>query len=127
MAEPRLGPTKPGARAYIGGVMDGPIPVVAPRPKGGRFAIRIINLATGGTTPLDGQWLVEYDPTRPGTGPNGEPMTAHIVCSPDPAGARRFVDVAAARAYAWAKSGRPYPADRPLTAYTVAVEEVPGV
>ncbi len=90
-------------------------------------AIKILGLASGGgRTPLDGQWLVEYDPTRPGTGPNGESMSAHIVCSPEPSQARRFADSVEAYAYWCTESGRPFPADRPLTAYNVAIEEAPA-
>ena len=90
------------------------------------IAIKLLGLANGGRTPLDGQWLVEYDPTRPGTGPNGEPMTAHIVCSADPSAARRFADAAEASAYWRTESGQPYPADRPLTAFNVAIQEPEG-
>lgn len=87
-------------------------------------AIRLIGLASGDCpTPFDGQWLVDYDPTRPGTGPSGEAMTAHIVCSGNPAKARRFATPVEAHAYWTAESGRPYPMNRPLTAYTVALEE----
>jgi hypothetical protein len=84
--------------------------------------LKIGGLATGGPSPFDGQWLVDYDPTRWGTGPGGEPMLAHIVCSPDRAQARRFTNAAEAHQYWRAESGRPYPADRPLTAFTVLIE-----
>lgn len=87
--------------------------------------IRLLGLNGGGATPLDGQWLVEYDPTRPGTGPGGEPMTAHIVCTPDPAAARRFPSVVAAHACWTAESGQPYPRNRPLTAYNIDISPAP--
>lgn len=89
------------------------------------IAIKLIHVAGGGRpTPFDGQWLVEYDPTRPGTGPNGQPMSAHIVCSPNLADAHRFPDTAAAHACWTAQSGKPWPKNAPLTAYTVAFEPV---
>lgn len=89
-------------------------------------AIQIIGPVIGGTSPFDGQWLVEYDPTRPGTGPAGEPMTAHIVCSPDRSQARRFADAVEAHGYWRTESGRPYPEDRPLTAFSVVIEPADG-
>lgn len=76
-------------------------------------------------TSLDGTYLVEYDPTMPGVGPRGEPMSAHITVTTDPSMARRFTTSRAAEAY-WRKpSGEPYPMDRPLTAYTVEVVTAP--
>jgi hypothetical protein len=87
--------------------------------------IRILGLVAGEPSPFDGQWLVEYDPTRPGSDPHGRPMFAHIVTTPDAAKALRFPDVAAAVDYYRADSGLPYPRNRPLTAFTVMFED-PG-
>ncbi|SRR6266704_681667 len=89
-------------------------------------SIRLVRLASGARSPFDGQWLVEYDPTRPGTAPDGRPLTAHIACSPDPADALRFASVAEAHACWVAESGQPYPADRPLTAFTISIEAASG-
>lgn len=89
-------------------------------------SIRLLGLVNGQPSPYDGQWLVHYDPTRAGVDPDGAPTTAHIVCSPDPDRARRFDNPTDACDYWRQTSGRPWPADRPLTAYTVAIEEAPA-
>lgn len=86
--------------------------------------IQLIGLATGEPTPIDGQYLVEYDPTRPGCLPDGRKLMAHIVTSPDPAQARQFADAAEAHRVWTAPSGRPYPRNAPLTAYTIALRPV---
>lgn len=88
------------------------------------LAIRILGLTTGRPSPFDGQWLVEYDPTRPGRAPDGRPLTAHIVCSLDPTRALRFNSAAEAHTCWISKSGKPSPADMPLTAFNIAVEPV---
>ena len=87
--------------------------------------LRIVGLISGQPSSIDGQWVVEYDPTRPGTDPNGRPMTAHVVCSPDPARAHRFATVDDAHTYWRTPSGRTRPdgqPDRPLTAFTIITE-----
>lgn len=84
--------------------------------------VQIVGRANGNPSLFDGQWLVEYDPSRPGTGPHGQTTLAHFVCSPDRAQARRFTDVAEAHAYWAAASGRPGAAARPATAFTIAIE-----
>lgn len=87
--------------------------------------VRLLGLHHGARSPLDGQWLVDYDPTRPGTGPQGQRMNAHIVCTPDPTKARRFPDMAAALDYVQTTSGRVRgdgQPDRPLTSYHLAIE-----
>lgn len=86
--------------------------------------IQLIGLAAGGVSPVDGQWVVEYDPLRPGA--NG--WRVHLVCSPDQADARRFADAKAAHEAWTASTGRTLPGgkpDRPLTAFTVAFERLP--
>ena len=84
--------------------------------------IKLIGLINGGSTPFDGQYLVEYDPTRQGVDPNGDPMYAHIVCTPDPAKALQLTFAEAAEL--WQKSagtrwdGKP---NRPITAFSVEI------
>jgi hypothetical protein len=88
--------------------------------------IKIIGLAKEGLgpTPLDGRYLVEYDPSRPGIGPNGEPMRAHIKTTPFREVATDFGSKFEA-AEVWRKAhgiredGKP---NRPLTAYHVVIE-----
>jgi hypothetical protein len=95
-----------------------------PLPTGRPVQIQIVGLSSGRPSPIDGQWLVEYDPTRTGTGPDGNPTTAHIVCSPDQQEGRLFETAATAHAYWRTPSGRTRPdgqVDRPLTAFTVAM------
>ena len=90
------------------------------------IGIRLLGLAAGGKSPYDGQWLVEYDPTRQGVHPTrGHRTLAHLVCTSDPGRARRFGSAAEAHAVWTAPSGRPYPLDRPLTAFHIKVEELP--
>lgn len=89
--------------------------------------IQIVGLANGRPSPIAGQWLVEYDPTRTGHTPDGRPMTAHIVCSADRRQARRFGTVAEAHACWNTTSGRYRPdkqVDRPLTAFNILVVPV---
>lgn len=86
------------------------------------YAIRIMGLAAGGSSSIDGQWLVEYDPSRPGVSPAGRPTGAHIVTTTDPAKAARFTSARQAHATWTAESGLPYPRDRPLTAFTIAID-----
>lgn len=83
--------------------------------------VQLVGLASGEPTAFDGQYLVEYDPTRPGRDPQGREMLAHVVTTPDPAQARRFADAAEVHAVWTASSGLPYPRNAPLTAYTIAV------
>lgn len=86
--------------------------------------IQLVGLATGEPTPIDGQYLVEYDPTRPGRLPDGRELLAHLVTTVDPAQARRFANAAEVHAVWTAPSGKPYPRNAPLTAYTIAVVPV---
>lgn len=86
----------------------------------GPYVLRILGPATGvGRTPFDGQWVVDYDPTRAGRAPDGRPMRCHLTTTRDGSRARRFTTAAAADAYWRTPSGNPPPADRPLTAWTV--------
>lgn len=90
--------------------------------------VRLLGLADGTPTVIDGQWLVEYDPARPGVLPDGTAMPAHVVTTPDAGRARVFATSAQAYSYAFAGSGRRRAADgmpdRPLTAYTLLLEPV---
>lgn len=87
------------------------------------IVVQIAGLISGKSSPFEGQWLVEYDPTRPGRSPAGSPMHAHIVCSPDRSKARRFADIAAVHRYVYAESGRPYPRDKPLAAFNLITDQ----
>lgn len=85
----------------------------------------IVNLVNGEPTPFDGQWLVEYDPTRRGVDPHGKPMTAHLVTTDDARLAKEFETIADAeecwkQSFGLRKDGRP---NRPLTAFVVEIQE----
>ena len=78
----------------------------------------------GVPTPIDWQWVIEPDPTRPGIGPNGEPMSAHLVTTPDKARARRFTPVERSGyrlEHGTRADGKP---NQPITAWTVEFETV---
>jgi hypothetical protein len=90
-------------------------------------ALRIIRLINGGRTPVDGKWVVEYDPTRPGLDPNGRPIPIHLVVTDDPEQeAKLFPSNFEALEYWRQPSGQPAPRDRPLTAYTVYAGPISG-
>lgn len=85
--------------------------------------IQIVSLSDGSESPFDGQYLVEYDPSRPGVDPRGEPMTAHLVTTPNRGNAREFRNTLEAlecwrQAHGTRPDGKP---NRPLTAYHVMV------
>lgn len=90
----------------------------------GEVVVQIVGLVNGGPSTLDGLWLVEYDPRRPGVDPGGAPMSAHIACTPDRDEARRFNSVIEAHNVWRTPSGRPHPEDRPLTAFSISIERV---
>lgn len=85
------------------------------------YILRIRCAANGTPTPVDGQFIVEYDPTRTGINKAGRRVLAHLVLGADPAKARQFPDQIEALEYWRAPSGRPAPADKPLTYYCVDV------
>lgn len=93
--------------------------------------MKILGLVNGGQTPFDGQYLAEYDPDREGTDPNGDPMLAHIVCTPDKRYAMHFDGFADFHA-TWAQVSTRWPVrpdgqpNRPLTAFSVSTERVEG-
>ena len=84
--------------------------------------IKIIGLAHGMPTPFDGQYVMEYDPTRPGVDPAGELMIAHLVCTPDPA---KALDLPIDEAFELWRKAQGRRADcrpsRPLTAFHVDI------
>ncbi len=85
----------------------------------------IIGLVNGEPSPFDGQWLVEYDPSRPGIDPEGKPLIAHVLTTPDPQQAREFPTIRDAeecwkQIFGTRKDGRP---NRPLTAFIVKIQE----
>lgn len=83
--------------------------------------IRIVGLVDGTPTDFDGQYIVEYNPSRAGTHPvTGRPMPVfHLVTTPDIRRATRFVASAVADLYRAVDSRNPTRADgepnRPLT------------
>jgi hypothetical protein len=92
------------------------------------YGLRIICTASAEPSPFDGQWVAAYDPNRPGVDPNGVPLVAHLLVTSDPAQAMRFVDAKSAWT-TWRQESDQRRADgkvsRPLTAFTVSVEELP--
>jgi hypothetical protein len=88
--------------------------------------IRIRSLVVGGPTPYDDQYVVDYDPGRDGVDPWGRPMNCHLLATPDRSKAL-WLDLLHAHAL-WSAvdprnpirpDGKP---NRPLTAFTVALE-----
>jgi hypothetical protein len=97
---------------------------------GDEKVIRIISLINGGTSPFDGQWVVEYDPGRGGIEPGtGTPMLCHLVTTPLIAEAARYDAVEAVKVWLAVDPEHPVRPDgkpnRPLTAFTVEVEPAP--
>jgi len=85
--------------------------------------LKIVSLASGGKSPFDDTYIVEYDPTRRGVDPHGRPMSAHLIVTDDPT--KALEGNAAELLNLWRKSygvrddGKP---NRPLTAFTVMLE-----
>jgi hypothetical protein len=86
--------------------------------------IQIIGTAAGEPSPMDGRYLVEYDPptlTRAGWG------KGVIRTSPEIANAKRFQDAAAAFAEWKRENGRRWydgKPNRPLTAWTIEIRQI---
>lgn len=85
--------------------------------------LKIISLNDGSPTSFDGEYLLQYDPTRDGTDRDGNLMNCHLVTTPDPEKARQFASGIEALelwrlAHGIRPDGRP---NRPLTAFTVEV------
>lgn len=91
------------------------------------LTIRLLGLCVGDPTPYDDEFLMEYDPGRPGVDPWGRPMLAHIATTPDRSRAMVFTDFAHAHEFVSAvvpvqptrADGQP---NRPLTAFNLAFE-----
>ena len=91
--------------------------------------IRLIALANGEPSPIDGQYVVDYDPSRDGTDTNGNPIGCYLVTDANPMRARQYSVSEALET--WNKvdirnptrpDGRP---NKPLTAYTVEISPPP--
>lgn len=93
-----------------------------------RSTIRIVGLVDGTPTDFDGQYLVEYDPSRVGTQPvTGRPMPVfHLVTTPDIRKATRFSTSEVVSVYRAVDRRNPVNPDgqpnRPLTAFTVEID-----
>ncbi len=92
--------------------------------------MRIEGFINGTSSPFDGQYLVEYDPERDGVAPDGTPMLAYIVTTPDIAKAKRFASkIEAFECWRQISKRDPYGGrlapdgkpNRPLTAFTVQI------
>src|SRR5260370_38524681 len=84
----------------------------------------IVGQLNGETAPFDGQWVMEYDPSRRGVDPNGKQMIVHLVTTDNPLLAKEFPTVLDAeecwkRSFGMRKDGRP---NRPLTAFIVEIQ-----
>jgi hypothetical protein len=92
--------------------------------------IQIEGLSDGTPTVFDGQYLKEYDPSRDGVDPSGQPMLAHVVCTDDPAAALHFENAGEAHRL-WTLVDRRHPVrpdgkpNRPLTAFTISIIPAP--
>lgn len=91
-----------------------------------QVVIRIVGLINGQPTAYDGQFLVEYDPSRDGAEPGtGRPMLAHIVTTPDLDKATRWEAGQALEVWRAVDSRNPVRPDgkpnRPLTAFSVEI------
>lgn len=88
----------------------------------GNWLIRIVGLVQGSSSPFDGQYLKEYDPTRSGVDADGGYMLVHVAATDDPDEALRFADAVAARRewMRWDGNMRPDgKPSRPLTAFSI--------
>jgi len=94
-----------------------------------RVVIRVIGLVNGTPTAFDGQYLVEYDPDRPGLEPiTGRPMQCHMVTTKRLSDATVFTTESAYEVYKRVDQRNPIRSDgnpnRPLTGFTVAFEKL---
>jgi hypothetical protein len=88
--------------------------------------IRILGLISGVQTTYDGQYVVEYDPGRPGVEPGTERvMMCHLVATPALADATRFSVTKAFELWRSVDPENPVRSDglpnRPLTAFNVEI------
>lgn len=86
------------------------------------YLLKIISRADGHPSPFDQQWVVEYNPTRPGAAPNGDAMSFHLECTAEQPRARRFATQPDAAAYWRQQSNSPGSYNMPLTGFTVIIE-----
>lgn len=90
----------------------------------GPVVLRLLHRADNQPSPIDGKFVVEYDPTRIGSLPEGVPdVLGHLIVTARPAEAKHFPSAIAALEY-WqqpSKRGRG-PGDRPLTGYTALTQ-----
>jgi hypothetical protein len=89
-----------------------------------KVVIRILGLRPGETTGFDGEFVVEYDPGRPGIEPGtNRPMLCYLKTTPDQAMATRYTKPQAIELLLRVDPENPVRADgkpnRPLTAFTV--------
>lgn len=88
--------------------------------------LKIVNCVVECSPSLDGRYVVEYDPKRGGTGPDGVGW-CHLETTADRRKAKVFPSIKEALEY-WRQSsglredGEP---NRPLTAFTVTFEQAP--
>ncbi len=93
----------------------------------GQAIIEILGLVDGSPSPFDRQFLVEFDPDRPGVAPDGRPIIFHLVTTPDRTKARTFAEGNEAIEF-WRQVSRDDPTrpdgepNRPLTMFTVSIE-----
>jgi hypothetical protein len=88
------------------------------------FVLRLMGRAGGRTSPIDGKFVVDYDPTRIGDLPAGVPdVLGHLVVTDNPADAKQFPDQTAALTYGQQPSRRGRgPGDKPLTGYSAVTQ-----
>lgn len=89
--------------------------------------LEILGLVDGSESPFDGQFLVDFDPDRPGVTPDGRSFIFHLLTTTDRAEARVFADAGEAHEF-WRQVSRANPVrpdgepNRPLTIFTVTIE-----
>lgn len=72
--------------------------------------IRLIALANGDPSPIDGHYVVDYDPSRDGVDTDGNPIGCYLLTTADPAQARQYSTTEALEL--WRKVDSRNPADR---------------
>lgn len=89
--------------------------------------LEILGLVDGSPSPFDGEFLVEFDPDRPGVAPDGRQIIFHLVTTTDRTKAQVFADANEALEF-WRQVSQKEPIrpdgepNRPLTVFTVAIE-----
>lgn len=87
----------------------------------------LIRIADEFAGEMNGQYLKEYDPSRPGVSPEGWEMIAHVVTTPDPNEAMLFIDFTDAYECWRRKAGIRQDGEwnRPLTRFAIDVVGAP--